>query len=228
MNKWIAIPLTAALISGCASFSGQQAATMDRGQHIAELSQKIETIGFTRVEIQPGVDEFLNLSASVLERQYSVMGQYRTLAANHVDVQGFIEANRNATDEELKLALIQFDAEAASEDGKIGPKFKAYENAIDVISDKNTDLGLEIAANLTKAAFILKDNATVVGVATGVRAAGSLFGGGDKSADDDLGLAILRAKDQLSLAYDANQLISLEQETIEQINDFQDELEDKA
>ncbi|PFG52246.1 hypothetical protein ATG98_1254 [Marinobacter sp. LV10R520-4] len=228
MNKWIAISFATVAISGCATFNGEQAATMDREQHIAELSQEIETVGFNRVEIQPGVDEFLNLSASLLERQYSVMGEYRTVTANYVDVQGFIEANKKATDEELAAALMAFDAGATSEEGKIGPKIKAYEDAVANISEQNAGLGLEVAANLLKATIILKDNAQIVGIATGVKAAGSLFGGSDKTADNDLGLALLRAKDQLSLAYDANKIISLEQETIEQINEFQEELENKA
>lgn len=228
MNKWLAIPLATAMLSGCATFNGEQAATMDREQHIAELSQEIETIGFNRVEIQPGVDEFLNLSASVLERQYSVMGEYRTVAANYVDVQAFLEAHEGATKEELKAAIIEFDKGAASEVDRIGPKVQTYEAALANISEKNTELGIEIVANLAKATLILKDNAQTVAVASGIRTAGSFFSGGDKTADNDLGLALLRAKDQVSLAYDANKIISLEQETIEQINDLQEELEGKA
>ena len=228
MKKLLSIPLATAILSGCASFGGQEAATMDRDQHIADLRQQMQTVGFNEVEIQPGVDEFLNLSASILERQYSVMGEYRNITENHVDVQGFLEANKGATEEELKAAMIKFDAGATSEDGKIGPKVQAYRAALDVISEKNADLGLDIAKNLASATIILKDHAQAVSVATAIRAAEGFFSTTDKTADDDLGLALLRAKDQLSLAYDANKIISLEQETVEQIEEFQEELENKA
>lgn len=228
MKKWLSIPLATAILSGCASFGGQQAATMDRDQHIAELRQEMQALGFNEVEIQPGVDEFLNLSASILERQYSVMGEYRNITENHVDVQGFLEANKGATEEELKAAIIKFDAGATSEEDKIGPKIQAYRAALDVISEKNTKLGLDIAKNLAEATLILKDNAQTVAVASGIRAAGGLFSSDEKTADTDLGLALLRAKDQLSLAYDANKIISLEQKTVEQIDQFQEELENKA
>jgi len=228
MKKWLAIPLATAILSGCSTFGGKQAATMDRDQHIADLRQQMQTIGFNQVEIQPGVDEFLNLSASILERQYSVMGEYRKITENHVDVQGFLEANKGATEEELTAAMIEFDAGATSEDGKIGPKIHAYRAALEVISEKNTELGIDIAANLAKATIILKDNAQTVAIASGIRAAEGLFSSGEKTADTDLGLALLRAKDQLSLAYDANKIISLEQETIEQIEEYQEELENKA
>ena len=99
---------------------------------------------------------------------------------------------------------------------------------MDVISEKNTKLGLDIAKNLAEATLILKDNAQTVAVASGIRAAGGLFSSDEKTADTDLGLALLRAKDQLSLAYDANKIISLEQKTVEQIDQFQEELENKA
>ena len=50
----------------------------------------------------------------------------------------------------------------------------------------------------------------------------------ERTADNDVALALLRAKDQLSLASDANELISLEQETIEAIDGLQAELEAKG
>ena len=50
----------------------------------------------------------------------------------------------------------------------------------------------------------------------------------EKTADNDMVLAIIRAKEQLSLASDANDLISLEQETIEAIDNLQAELEAKG
>ena len=52
--------------------------------------------------------------------------------------------------------------------------------------------------------------------------------GNEQNADNNLGLAILRAKDQIDLASDANEIITLEQETIEAINALQDELEAKG
>ncbi len=231
MNKWLAVPLVTVMLSGCATFNqftGQEAATLDREQYIAELSKEIEAVGFNRVEIQAGVDEFLNVCASLLERQYTVMGEYRTLAANHVDVQAFLKAHQGLAEEELLAAMFEFDSGATSDNEKISTKFAAYEAALEAISAKNTELGLEITVNLAQATLIMKDHAQAVAFASGTNLLNSFLGEGEKTADNDLGLAILRAKDQISLASEANKIISLEQETIKQINALQAELEAKG
>ncbi len=233
MNKWILAPTLAAILttSGCMSngSGNEQAATMNRVDAIAALSTNIEEIGFNRVEISPGVDEVLNICASILERQYSVMDEYRTQAENHADVQAFLFAHQGKTPEQLQLAITEFDAGATTEDEKIGPKITAYQAAIDEVSEQNTQLGIELAAQLIKLGYLTTQYSGEIAKATAANwLGGMMMADEERTADNDVALALLRAKDQLSLASDANELISLEQETIEAIDGLQAELEAKG
>lgn len=228
MKKWIVAPLAAVVLSACMSTSNENAATLDRNQAVADLSVQMEELGFNRVEIQPGVDEFLNICASILERQYSVMGEYRTQTENYVDVQAFLTAHQGKSEEELKAAIIAFDEKAQTEDEKIGPKLTAYNSAIEGVSEQNTKLATEITLQLAQAAIILSEHSTTVAKASSLGLVSGWMSGDEQTADNNLGLAILRAKDQIDLASDANEIITLEQETIEAINALQDELEAKG
>ncbi|WP_370215776.1 hypothetical protein [Idiomarina sp.] len=233
MNKWILAPTLAAILatSGCMSngSGNEQAATMNRVDAIAALSTNIEEVGFNRVEISPGVDEVLNICASILERQYSVMDEYRTQAENHADVQAFLFAHQGKTPEQLQAAILEFDAGATTEDEKIGPKITAYQAAIDEVSEQNTQLGVELAAQLIKLGYLTTQYSGEIAKATAANWLGGMMKADEeRTADNDVALALLRAKDQLSLASDANELISLEQETIEAIDGLQAELEAKG
>lgn len=228
MKKWIVAPLAAVVLSACMSTSNENAATLDRNQAVADLSVQMEELGFSRVEIQPGVDEFLNICASILERQYNVMGEYRTQTENYVDVQAFLTAHQGKSEKELKAAIIAFDDKAETEDDKIGPKLVAYNSAIEGVSEQNTKLATEITLQLAQAAIILSEHSTTVAKAGSLGLVSGWMSGDEQTADNNLGLAILRAKDQIDLASDANEIITLEQETIEAINALQDELEAKG
>ncbi|ATZ73793.1 hypothetical protein CWC33_08815 [Idiomarina sp. X4] len=228
MKKWIVAPLAAVVLSACMSTSNENAATLDRNQAVADLSVQMEELGFSRVEIQPGVDEFLNICASILERQYNVMGEYRTQTENYVDVQAFLTAHQGKSEEELRAAIIAFDEKAQTEDEKIGPKLTAYNSAIEGVSEQNTKLATEITLQLAQAAIILSEHSTTVAKAGSLGLVSGWMSGNEQTADNNLGLAILRAKDQIDLASDANEIITLEQETIEAINSLQEELEAKG
>ena len=228
MKKWIVAPLAAVVLSACMSTSNENAATLDRNQAVADLSVQMEELGFSRVEIQPGVDEFLNICASILERQYNVMGEYRTQTENYVDVQAFLTAHQGKSEEELRAAIIAFDEKAQTEDEKIGPKLTAYNSAIEGVSEQNTKLATEITLQLAQAAIILSEHSTTVAKAGSLGMVSGWMSGNEQTADNNLGLAILRAKDQIDLASDANEIITLEQETIEAINALQEELEAKG
>lgn len=228
MKKWIVAPLAAVVLSACMSTSNENAATLDRNQAVADLSVQMEELGFNRVEIQPGVDEFLNICASILERQYNVMGEYRTQTENYVDVQAFLTAHQGKSEEELRAAIIAFDEKAETEDDKIGPKLAAYNSAIEGVSEQNAKLATDITVQLAQAAIILSEHSTTVAKAGSLGMVSGWMSDNEQNADNNLGLAILRAKDQIDLASDANEIITLEQETIEAINALQDELEAKG
>ena len=233
MNKWILAPTFAAILatSGCMSTgsNNEQAATMNRVEAIELLSKDIEKVGFKRVEFNPGVDEVLNICASILERQYNVMSEYRVQAENHADVQAFLFAHQDKTPQQLQAAIVEFDAGATSEAEKIGPKINAYQAAIDEVAERNTELGIELTAQLIQLGYLTSQYGGEIAKITAMNALGGLFREEEeKTADNDMVLAIIRAKEQLSLASDANDLISLEQETIEAIDNLQAELEAKG
>lgn len=228
MKKWIVAPLAAIVLSACMSTSNENAATLDRNQAVADLSVQMEELGFNRVEIQPGVDEFLNICASILERQYNVMGDYRTQTENYVDVQAFLTAHQGKSGEELKAAIITYDEKAETDADKIGPKLTAYNSAIEGVSEQNTKLASDITAQLAQATIILSEHSTTVAKAGSLGLVSGWMSDNEQTADNNLGMAIVRAKKQIDLASDANEIITLEQETIEAINALQDELEAKG
>ncbi|MCU7555383.1 hypothetical protein OCL06_12375 [Alteromonas sp. ASW11-19] len=232
MKKWILVPTLAAILAttGCSSTdeSAENAATMNRDQAIATLSEQIAEVGYNPVAIQPGVDEFLNICASVLKRQHKVMEEYRTQAEHYADVQAFLYAHKDKEPAELQAAIVEFDNGAQSEDEKIAPKILAYQSAIDEVSKQNAELTVEITVQVAQAAYMITQYGQAIAQSTALNMAGSLFSSEEKNADNDLGLAVLRAKDQISLASDANKIISIEQDTIKAIDSLQAELDAKS
>ncbi len=233
MKKWILAPTLAAIMatSGCSSTAEgpDTAATMNRDQAIAVLSDRIVEVGYNPVTIQPGVDEFLNICASVLKRQHSVMEQYRTQAENHADVQAFLYAHQDKEPAELQAAIVEFDSGALTEDEKIAPKILAYQSAIDEVAKQNAELTVEITVQVAQAAYMITQYGQAIAQSTALNMASSwLSSDEEKTADNDLGLAVLRAKDQIGLASDANKIISIEQDTIKAIDNLQAELDAKS
>ncbi|WP_394129029.1 hypothetical protein [Shewanella maritima] len=221
------------LFTGCASTSDDKAATVDRNQLVSELATKMDEVGYNQVAIQPGVDEFLNMAAAILKRQRNVIGEYRKQTDHYRDVQAFLFAYKDATPEELAQAIAQFDASAMSEEEKIAPKINAYSEANEVIVSENSELAVTITTEVAKSALILSEHGTAVAQATAVNMGASMFSSlmsddKEKDAPQDIGSALLKAKDQLSLALEANEIIELEQNTIQAIQQLQQEQEAKS
>lgn len=223
----------APLFAGCVS-TADTSGDLDRNAVVAELSTRMDTLGYQHpVDIVPGINEFLNASAMVLERQYKVMGQYRTSTDNHRDVQAFLYAYKDATPEELQTAITEFDAGAKNKDEKIGHKIAAYNQANESIYQQNVALATDLTVEIAKSANILSQYKNEVAMALALSAGSSMMGmfaGEEDEAENpkDIGVALLKAKDQLSLALEANEIIELEQATISSINELQLELEAKG
>ncbi len=220
------------LIFGCAS-TDDSAGSIDRVKVIKELTTKMDDLGYKSVKIQPGVDEFLNISAVILKRQRNVMDEYHKQALHYKDVQSFLYAHKDKKPEELKLAIADFDAGATKNDEKIAHKLSAYNGANEKIYNSNVELAGDLTVEIAKSVYILSQYGTEVAKATAINGAKSLFSSftsDDDKKDDskDLGSALLKAKDQLSLAMDANDIISVEQDTIKAIEELQTEQESKG
>ncbi len=220
------------LFTGCVSTSDKSAATLDRNQAVSELTVKMDELGYSTVAIQPGVDEFLNMAAAILERQRNVIGEYRKQTENYKDVQAFLYAYQNVTPEELKLAIEQFDAGAADENEKIGHKITAYTQANENVYNQNVELATTLAVEITKSAYLLSQHGTEVAQATALKVTSDWMPSftDDKKEEDpkDLGNALLKAVDQLDLALEANDIIDLELATIDAVKQLQQEQEAKS
>ena len=222
------------LLTGCKSTGDDQsAATLDRYQAINSLSLQIEEVGFKQGEsledIPDGVEQFVNMADSLVRRQYDVMGAFRTQAENYADVSAFLYAYADATPAQLAQAIEKFDAGAQSQEEKIGPKIAVYNASLDAVADSNLQLGLELAEQAAIAAMLLRDYAPQIAQASAL-SFGTRFmrSEEERTADNDMVLALKRASDQIKLAYDANRLIKLEKDTITAINDLQADLESQS
>ncbi|WP_419148673.1 hypothetical protein [Pseudoalteromonas 'SMAR'] len=225
----------APLFAGCVSTSDTNtSANLDRNAAVAELTTRMDTLGYQHpVDVVPGINEFLNAAAIVLERQYKVIGQYRTQTDHYRDVQAFLYSHQNSTPEQLEAAIIEFDKGAQSKEQEIGYKIAAYNLANESIYEQNVELATDLAIEVAKSAYILSQYKNEVATAVTMSAGSSLmsmFSEKEEQAEDpqDIGTALLKAKDQLSLALEANELIELEQATITAINELQLEQEAKG
>ena len=230
MKKLLAPALLAAslVITGCSSTSDEEKASMDRFQYMNHVTAQMDELGYDKVTVLPGADEFFNIAASIAERQVKVMQEYRTQAENHADVQAFLYAHRESTPEQLKLAIVEFDATAPSEDQKIAAKIAAYNAALESVREANAKLLAEIVLEGGKAAYILAQYNSDIAQAMALSSLGGLMGGGEQTPQNNVFLALERAKDHLALATEASELISIDEETIEAINALQTELEAKS
>lgn len=253
INKWVLLGVVLAL-QGCAmmdKFDDSTAASFDRDKAISELSEEISTTGYVRQEVVPGIDGFLNVAASLLERQAAVMTEYRTVTDSHTDVQAFLSANRIIANDPQRLqqAIDEFDAGAQNQDEKIGPKIKEYKQATSKISEANAKMTTEILFELAQSAIILSEYSNEVAAATGLSMlssfsknnnflsglnANSLSNNANSNNTNqeteptlepaDIGQALLKAKKQIQLANKANRLIDVDKKTIAAIENLEREL----
>lgn len=230
MKKLIIPALLASMLTlaGCGATTSD-AAKLDRNLAIAELTEQMDELGYERITAFPGIQDFLNIVVDITERQKKVMGLYRTQAENHADVQAFLYAQREATPEQLKAAIMEFDLGATTEAEKIGPKIDAYRGAIAEVSAANQELFEEILIQGAQGTYLLSQYGTEIAKATAIYQAQRLMlgGGEEQTVNNNIYLAMTRAMDQIDLATQASDLISIDQDTMLAIDALQAELEAK-
>ena len=152
-------------------------------------------------------------------------------------MQAFLYAHKNSTPERLQAAIIEFDAGAKNKDEEIGHKIAAYNLANEGIYQQNVELATDLTIEIAKSAYILSQHSSAVAKVTALRMGGDVVSSwlssdeenAEKEEDPkDIGTALVKAKDQLALALEANEIIELEQATITAINELQLEQEEKG
>lgn len=222
-KKSVTASLFVSVLAGCAT-SGEDVATLDRDALSQELTQVCTELGNEYTPVSVVVDTASEAMVSIQERQCSVFQSYRVLATEHADVAGFLAANAKATDEELLTAMNEFDA-GKPVDKKITPRVTAYKEASSSIFDSNVELAADIAVQAAKIGFIASENATVLAQESGASLVNNLFASisAGEEAQEDV-VPIVAAYGELTarseLAYDANSIISLDQSTIEQLENL--------
>ena len=135
--------------------SEQAAKALPRDERMSAITTDMDKVGFKRTKVSYLFDAFSDSVLSVYRNQYNLMKQHKSLLDNHKDVMSFLMANKGKDDEQLKLAIEDFDSTADNEEQKIGPKIKEYENASDRIWKENAKLTLEIAAQAVELGVII-------------------------------------------------------------------------
>lgn len=138
IKKTILAGLVVSVMAGCSSIPGMESATVDREALSKELTQKCQELGTEFTPVSFAVDKVSKIMVSLQERQCSVFNDYRILASKHADVAGFLAVNADKSDEELRVAMSEFD-EGKTADKKITPKVDAYKSASAGIFDKNVN-----------------------------------------------------------------------------------------
>ncbi len=214
-------------LAGCSSMPGMESATVDRNEMSTQLTKTCAELGSEYTPVSVAVDQVSKIMVSIQERQCAVFQDYRTLADQHGDVAGFLAINAEKSDEELLVAVNEFD-QGKPEDKKLRPKIEAYKAATDSIFDKNVELATDIALQTGEIAFIATQNATVLAQETALAGLKNALSFASSSSDDENAekevVPVVEAYNELKarsvLAYDANEMISLDQNTIDQLENL--------
>ncbi|WP_117235257.1 hypothetical protein [Vibrio maerlii] len=235
LKKTILTGLVVSAMAGCSSIPGMESATVDREAMSTELTQNCNELGADFTPVSFTVDKVSEVMVSIQERQCAVFNDYRTLASKHGDVAGFLAVNADKSDEELRAAMAEFD-EGKPANKKITPLVEAYKKASDDIFDKNVELALDIAVQAGELAIIASDNASLLAqdaAAGGFSSALAAFS--NEQAEDESEeeiVPVVEAYKEMEarsvLAFDANQLISLDKNTIEQLENLDKVVADKV
>lgn len=234
-KKNVMATLFTVALAGCSSMPGIESATVDRNEMSAVLIKSCAELGSEYTPVSYAVDKVSKVMVSIQERQCSVFHDYRTLADKHADVAGFLKINADKSDEELLVAMNEFD-QGKAEDKKIRPQVEAYKTASDSIFDKNLELAKNIALESAEIALIASENATVIAKDSAVSIvdnAVSYFS--NKSEEDEEEkeeVPVVNAYNEMKarslLIYDANDIIALDQNTIEQLENLDKVLAEKV
>ncbi|WP_050937129.1 hypothetical protein [Vibrio harveyi] len=238
-KKTVMASLFATALAGCSSMPGMESATVDRNEMSAALVKSCTELGSEYTPVSYAVDKVSKVMVSIQERQCAVFQDYRTLADKHADVAGFLKINADKSDEELLVAMNEFD-EGKAENKKIRPQVEAYKAASDSIFDKNVELAKDIALEAAEIAIIASDNAAVIAQDSAMAGLGNALsflsseseeeGEADAEAKEEVPVveAYNEMKARSLLVYDANDMISLDQNTIEQLENLDKVLAEKV
>ncbi|MDV6249674.1 hypothetical protein [Vibrio sp. EA2] len=226
-KKTAVATLFVSVLAGCSSMPGMESATVDRNEMSTQLTKTCAELGTEYTPVSYAVDKVSKIMVSIQERQCAVFQDYRTLADKHADVAGFLAINSEKSDEELLIAMNAFD-EGKPENKKIRPQVDAYKSASDSIFDKNVELATDIAMQTGEIAIIASQNATVIAQESALAGLGNVLSFASSSSEDEDAekevVPVVEAYNELKarsvLAYDANEMISLDQNTIDQLENL--------
>ncbi len=235
LKKTILAGLVVSVLAGCSSIPGMESATIDREAVSKELTQNCKELGTEFTPVSFAVDKASKVMVSLQERQCSVFNDYRTLASKHGDVAGFLAVNADKSDEELRVAMNEFD-EGKPANKKITPQVEAYKKASDEIFQKNLKLAADIALQAGELTYIASQHASALahdsagGAMKNLMATLSSEQEGEASEEETV--PVVEAYHEMEarsiLAFDANSLISMDKNTIEQLENLDKVVADKV
>ncbi|MDR9829192.1 hypothetical protein RCJ22_26740 [Vibrio sp. FNV 38] len=222
-KKTVLSSLFITVLGGCSSMSGQDIATLDRDEMSHSLKEQCQVLGQEYTPVSYAVDKTSQILVSIQDRQCSVFEHYSTLSSKHGDVTGFLAVNADKSDEDLLAAMDEFDVDKP-EDKKIRPQVEAYKNASESIFDSNVQLAGEITLQVAEIGLIAADNAVVIAQETGLALFSNIISSAAQDEESETQTPIVAAYDEMmarsELAYNANSLISLDQNTIKQLENL--------
>ncbi|MEZ9701113.1 hypothetical protein AB4455_14335 [Vibrio sp. 10N.261.46.E12] len=235
LKKTILAGLVVSVMAGCSSIPGMESATVDREATSKELTQNCKELGTEFTPVSFAVDKASTVMVSLQERQCSVFNDYRTLASKHGDVAGFLAVNADKSDEELRAAMKEFD-EGKPDHKKITPQVEAYKKASDEIFQKNLKLATDIAVQAAELTYIASQHASALAHDSAGGAMDSFFAAvsseKEGEASEEETVPVVEAYHEMEarsiLALDANSLISMDKNTIEQLENLDKVVADKV
>lgn len=225
----VATLIFALTITGCASTSREDSGEFDRSAEVEQILEGFETTGLNtpdeRVRVAVGADQVLNVINDIAVNQRNNVLEYQAQRENFLDVMAVAEASGDEVGSDAFFAEVtRFDNE--NPDNPIMPKVIEYTEAQQGVYASNVRLAAQIASSSVELASLLQANAQDVAKAAAAGGIGSLMGG-STDPNENLGAALVRARDQLKYTQQARDLIGIEKETIEANLARQAELENQ-
>lgn len=226
-KKTLVAGFMVSVLAGCSSIPGFETATVDRTKLNQELKTNCKELGKDFTKVSYAVDNVSKVMVSIQERQCDVLSDYRTMANKHGDVAGFLEVNADKSDEELRVAMDEFD-KGKPQRKKIRPQVEAYKKASDGIFRKNVKLAADIALQAGEIALIAKDHATLIAKESGTSVITNLMSAAEETEVVPVVEAYNEMKARMDLVVDANKLIMMDKSTIDQLEKLDSVVADKA
>ncbi|MGL6261542.1 hypothetical protein [Vibrio sp. WXL103] len=204
------LALSALVLAGCASPTTEQIAFEKRQLMLTDLMGQCEEMGTDFTSIRRGFDNISRAMVSLQRRQCRVAEQLNITQREYADIAGFIHYNRGLSGEEFDAEIERFDS-SVDKSEQIRPKIEVYQLALRRIMNENEELTADLLGFSAELGLLVWDEPMVL-----------------LPISTKAGTAFDEMRARKSLIEFANNMIQLDQATLDQIEAYDNHIKQKV